>query len=144
METVGFSVCDLYNFNVNQFFNLKFHLILIVHIKFKFNVNFNVNEQLYKFVDDYFVFDNHNGLVMATHFDQLDAALGSVNRVTSLPQTPSDYYGALYGINLTSWQGGEIVYLSGSGTGHEKIYIQTATSGTTPTWRTIAAQFVTF
>lgn len=81
---------------------------------------------------------------MATGFDLIDAPTGRIKVVTSLPSSPSAYYGALYGINLTSWQGGETVYHGGTGTGADKLYIQTATSGTTPTWRTVAAQFVTF
>lgn len=66
-----------------------------------------------------------------TNFDQLNAKAGRLQRVTQLPQTPQTYYGE--SVNVTQWVGGEIVWHSGD----NGIYIQTATSGTTPTWRTI-------
>ena len=78
---------------------------------------------------------------MATQFDTLDAKAGSFKTVTQLPSTPSDYYGAG---GPAEWIGGETVYHNGSGTGGDKLYIQTATSGTTPTWKKTSAQFVTF
>lgn len=76
---------------------------------------------------------------MATNFDQLDAPLGRLKLVTQLPQTPETYYDS-YGISSNEWRGGEVLYHNGSGTGANKLYIQTATSGRTPTWRTIVTQ----
>lgn len=66
-----------------------------------------------------------------TSLDQLNAKAGRLKRVTQLPSSISDYYDDT--MLIKEWQGGEIVYHSGD----ERIYIQTATSGTTPTWKTI-------
>lgn len=77
-----------------------------------------------------------------TGFNQLDAASGRIKLATSLPSTPSDYYGS-YGIASDEWYGGEVIYHNGSGTGANKLYIQTATSGKTATWKVIVTQFVT-
>lgn len=78
-----------------------------------------------------------------TGFDQMDSPLGRLNLVTQLPQTPEAYYGAFYSIESKEWKGGEVVYHNGTGTGGNKFYIQTATSGRTPTWKTQTTQFVT-
>lgn len=72
-----------------------------------------------------------------TGMEQLDAPIGRIKLVSSLPQTPEDYYGGSATLKDNQWRGGEIVYHSGDGTGSDKIYIQTATSGRTPTWRTV-------
>lgn len=77
-------------------------------------------------------------------FTQLDSPLGRLKLVTQLPSTPGDYYGS-YGINSNEWQGGEVVYHNGTDTGSQKLYIQTATSGTTPTWKALGGvQFETY
>jgi len=65
----------------------------------------------------------------------LNAPLGRIQLVTSLPQTPEAYYGGSYTLKDSGWRGGEIVYITGSSTGSNKLYIQTATSGRTPTWK---------
>lgn len=78
---------------------------------------------------------------MSTGLDLIDAPIGRVQRLTSLPLTPRAYYGGGYGINRDSWQGGELVYLYGTETGQNKLYIQLATSGQTSQWKTIATQF---
>lgn len=70
----------------------------------------------------------------ATEFNSIDAVLGHLKLVTQLPSTPLVYYGA-HTLKSNAWRGGEVVYHNGSGTGAQKIYVQTATSGTTPTWR---------
>jgi len=70
----------------------------------------------------------------ATSANLIDSVLGHLKLVTVLPSTPTVYYGA-HTIKNNQWRGGEIVYHNGSGTGAQKIYIQTASSGTTPTWR---------
>ena len=72
-----------------------------------------------------------------TGFDQLNAKAGRLKRVTQLPQTIADYYGD--NTNITDWIGGEILWHSGD----DGVYIQTATSGTTPTWRTIPTKLTT-
>jgi hypothetical protein len=75
-------------------------------------------------------------------FDQLDAAVGRIKLVTSLPTTVAGYYGA-GAIKSDEWRGGEIVFLTGTATGCMKLYIQTATSGKTATWKCIVTQFTT-
>lgn len=60
---------------------------------------------------------------------------------TQLPQTPEDYYGGSYTLKDNEWRGGEIIYHNGSGTGSHKLYVQTATSGRTPTWKRLLPQF---
>lgn len=62
--------------------------------------------------------------------------------VTQLPSTPEDYYGGSITLKDNEWRGGEIVYHNGAGTGSNKLYLQTATSGRTPTWRTLSTGFV--
>lgn len=62
--------------------------------------------------------------------------------VTQLPQTPEAYYGGSYTLKDNEWRGGEIVYHNGSGTGANKLYVQTATSGRTPVWETLDTGFV--
>ena len=78
-----------------------------------------------------------------TGFDQLDSPLGRLKLITQLPQTPETYYDS-YGISSDAWRGGEIVYHNGTGTGGNKLYIQTATSGRTPTWKALSTQFDTY
>ena len=74
-----------------------------------------------------------------TGFDKLDAPIGRLKLVTSLPSTPSNYYGDT--IASDEWRGGEVVYHNGTGTGANKLYVQTAASGQTPTWKLIVTQF---
>ena len=78
------------------------------------------------------------------NLDQLDSILGRIKLTASLPSTPEDYYGAFYGINSKEWKGGEIVYFTATGTGGNKLVIQTATSGRTATWKYQSEQFVTY
>ena len=72
---------------------------------------------------------------------QLNAPVGRFKLVTTLPQTPEAYYGGSYTLTDDEWRGGEIVYHNGSGTGSHKLYVQTATSGRTPTWKRLNPQF---
>lgn len=76
-------------------------------------------------------------------FDKLDAAMGRIKFATQLPQLPSAYYHASDLITNDEWRGGELLYHNGTGTGANKLYIQSATSGKTPVWRTIATEFTT-
>lgn len=80
----------------------------------------------------------------STGMDLIDAPAGRLKMVTTLPETPEDYYGDSASMQNDEWRGGEIVYHNGTGTGSNKLYIQTATSGRTPTWRRLSDQFVTF
>lgn len=76
-------------------------------------------------------------------FEQLDSPLGRLKFLATLPTTPEQYYGS-YGINSDEWKGGEIVYFTATGTGGNKLVIQTATSGRTATWKYISTQFETY
>jgi hypothetical protein len=50
---------------------------------------------------------------------------------TTLPTTPQQYYGTGIGdVDSITWRGGEMAYLSNI----KKLFIQTATSGTTASW----------
>ena len=73
----------------------------------------------------------------------ISAPIGHVKMVSSLPQTPEDYYGSSHSMQDDEWRGGEIVYVKGTSTGSNKLYIQTAESGRTPTWKTVATGFTT-
>jgi len=77
-----------------------------------------------------------------TNFDQLDAKIGRIPLGASLPTTPKGYYGNdadEQRVASTEWKGGEVFYL----TTDNRLYIQNATSGTTATWKRLAAQFAT-
>lgn len=72
-----------------------------------------------------------------TKFDKLDGQVGRILYTNSLPVAPSGYYGG--DVDSTEWQGGEIAYNYGD----NRLYIQTATSGTTPTWKRLLESFAT-
>jgi len=72
-----------------------------------------------------------------TGFDQLNAVNGRVKVTSSIPTTPALYYGD--GIEVAEWKGGETVFNPSD----SRLYVQTATSGTTPTWKRLATQFAT-
>ena len=77
-----------------------------------------------------------------TNFDQLDAKIGRIPLGASLPTTPKGYYGNdadEQRVGSTEWKGGEVFYL----TTDNRLYVQTATSGITATWKRLAAQFAT-
>lgn len=64
----------------------------------------------------------------------------NIQVVTSLPATPSVYYGiASNDVDSVEWVGGEQVYHSGD----NRIYMQRATSGTTAIWYRLVTQFAT-
>lgn len=73
-----------------------------------------------------------------TNFDQLDAKVGRIKMLATLPGTPTDYYGPDYGPS-GEWKGGEVVYY----TVDNRIYVQQETSGLTPSWKRLAAAFAT-
>lgn len=77
-------------------------------------------------------------------FDLLDTVPGRIQLLTAPPQTPDAYYGGALMVASDEWRGGEVFYHTGSGTGANKLYLQTATSGRTPTWKLIATQFETY
>jgi hypothetical protein len=74
-----------------------------------------------------------------TKYDRVDSS-ANFQVVSSLPATPSVYYGiASNDVDSVAWKGGEVVYHSGD----SRLYIQTATSGVTATWKRLLDQFAT-
>lgn len=78
---------------------------------------------------------------MTTNYDNLNAGLAKVKLMSTWPSTPSIFYNEKVGgeASQPEWKGGELMRYSPTG----KLFIQTATSGTSPTWRTIGAGFAT-
>lgn len=75
-----------------------------------------------------------------TNFDNINAGTSRFKVVATLPVLPEDYYGtSIYDVANVEWGGGETCYLSVD----NRIYIQTATSGRTPTWKRLLTQFAT-
>lgn len=76
-----------------------------------------------------------------TTYDNLIARGASVRVMSSLPATADAYYGENVGqaAEPRDWIGGELVYL----TTHNKLYMNSATSGRTATWRRLADAFAT-
>lgn len=72
-----------------------------------------------------------------TKFDKLDAQVGHFASGTSIPTSPSSYYGG--DVDSVEWQGGEVYYNSGD----NRLYIQTSTSGTTAVWKRLLESFAT-
>ena len=70
-----------------------------------------------------------------------DAGAGRIKLATSLPTSPVDYYGDRIGHD--EWRGGELIYHNGTGTGSDKLYLQSETSGKTAIWKVIATKFTT-
>lgn len=76
----------------------------------------------------------------ATKIDNINAGNGTLLRTDSLPLYPYQYYGsAANDVDSVEWRGGELVY----NTTDSRLYIQTATSGTTPAYKRLLEQFVT-
>ena len=77
---------------------------------------------------------------MSTKFDYLNAIGASAQIGTTLPTAPYLYYGVSSNdVDSVTWGGGELYYL----TTESRLYIQTATSGTTPTWKRMSDTFAT-
>ena len=67
-----------------------------------------------------------------TKIDELRAPQSRAYIGSNLPTTPAQYYDAASNdVDSVEWRGGEIAY----NTSDTRFYIQTATSGTTPTWK---------
>lgn len=67
-----------------------------------------------------------------TKLDEINAAQGRAYLGSNLPTTPSAYYGsAANDVDSVEWRGGELAFLSTD----YRLYIQTATSGTTAEWK---------
>lgn len=73
---------------------------------------------------------------MLTGLDQITGS-ANIKQLDAVPTSPQDYYGADYIENV--WRGGEVFVL----TVDSRIYYQTATSGTTPTWLRLVTQLAT-
>ena len=81
-----------------------------------------------------------------TKYSELNTAQGVCYISDTLPITPSAFYGsATNDVDSIEWKGGEIAFLNASAglNGKLRLYIQTATSGTTPTWTRRLDIFVT-
>jgi hypothetical protein len=77
---------------------------------------------------------------MATKFDYLNAIGASAKIGTQLPTAPYIYYGVSSNdVDSVTWGGGELYYL----TTESRLYIQTATSGSTPVWKRMSDTFAT-
>ena len=75
-----------------------------------------------------------------TKVDGLNALNATAKYVTSLPTTPSAYFGsASNDVDSVSWSGGELAYHGNE----NRLYIQTSTSGTTAVWKRLLEQFAT-
>lgn len=76
-----------------------------------------------------------------TNFDNLRATNANALYSSTFPSTPEEYYGSLEGKHPTDleWTGGEILYYTTT----NKLFIQTATSGETATWKQLADAFGT-
>lgn len=70
-----------------------------------------------------------------TKTGDLDAQAGHVRIGTQVPLTPSIYYGG--DVDSIEWVSGEVYFH----TGDNQLYIQTATSGTTPVWKRLLEAF---
>lgn len=67
-----------------------------------------------------------------TRVDELSVGQSRATLTASLPSSPDTYYGTGHGdVENRVWRGGELIYH----TGDNRFYIQTATSGTTATWK---------
>lgn len=67
-----------------------------------------------------------------TKIDALRTAQARAYIGSTLPTSPSGYYGtSSQDVDSVEWRGGELAY----NTGDSRFYIQTATSGTTATWK---------
>lgn len=67
-----------------------------------------------------------------TRVNELSAPQSRAKLVSNLPASPDTYYGTGHGdVESRTWRGEEVCYL----TTDNRFYIQTATSGTTATWK---------
>lgn len=78
---------------------------------------------------------------MTTNLDNVRGALVKFRLMSVWPATPSIWYDEKIGgeAETPSWKGGEMMLYTPT----NKMFIQTATSGTTPTWEGTAATFAT-
>lgn len=75
-----------------------------------------------------------------TKINYLNSIGASAQIGTQLPTAPYIYYGTVANdVDSTTWRGGEMYYL----TTDSRLYIQTATSGTTPVWKRMYDTFAT-
>lgn len=76
-----------------------------------------------------------------TKYDNINSMTSSAKVVGALPGSARDYYGATEGQDPShiEWVGGELVYYTIS----DRLYVQIATSGQTPTWKYLSDAFAT-
>lgn len=77
----------------------------------------------------------------ATNLDNVRGSLVRFRLMSTWPANPQIWYGEKSGgeANEPSWKGGEMMLYTPT----NKLFIQTATSGTTPTWEGTSASFAT-
>lgn len=77
---------------------------------------------------------------MSTDYDNLSAGLAKAVPLSYFP-TPQQFYGRLTGqdAEIAAWVGGELLYYTTT----NKLFVQTATSGQTATWKNISTAFAT-
>ena len=74
-----------------------------------------------------------------TKTNELKVGQARVKLASNLPITPFLYYGTSSAdVDSVEWRGGEFCYL----TSDNRFYVQTATSGTTATWKRLLEQTV--
>ena len=75
-----------------------------------------------------------------TKIDYLNAIGASAQIGASIPTAPYIYYGTSPNdVDSVTWRGGELYYHSGQ----NRLYVQTATSGTTPVWKRMSDTYAT-
>ena len=75
-----------------------------------------------------------------TKINELNSIGASAQIGTQLPTAPYIYYGTTANdVDSVTWRGGEMYYL----TTDSRLYVQTATSGTTPVWKRMYDTFAT-
>lgn|SRR3990167_3160526 len=77
-----------------------------------------------------------------TRIDDINSltSRAKVGTAANLPTAPADYYGSTtQDFESNSWRGGELYYSSDN----DELHVQTATSGTTATWRKLDTSFDT-
>lgn len=77
---------------------------------------------------------------MSTEYDNLDAGLAKVRPYSEFPSA-EEFYGESTGqeADAPEWKGGELILY----TPNSQLFIQTATSGTTATWKRLSSAFAT-
>lgn len=77
--------------------------------------------------------------------DELNTTQSVLYIGSSLPSLPSTFHGvAANDVDSVEWRGGELAFLNGSAeiSGRYTLFVQQATSGTTPSWYRLQDKFI--